>query len=464
MAAFLISVGIKKITIKVAGINICAIPYFSAETLPTDPVLFGIYTTGVKTHTIVADGIDKFIYDTSSDANYLNSVGVGKNPHELIGLINAGSISSSAVSTAGGNPAAMTQNTLTFAEDPAYQSVVNTLTRSIFILNNAKQSIKEYTKSSALTSSIKIKPLTLDESDNYKFLVLQMIKAGQAAQILKDVLGSSTILTATEVQKATLSSAMTQLGKIKSSVGQSTSLETQISEMINVFKKLEENYKIIKGTAEKANKSITDNPNTPTSIAAMQDEVSLYNKILAQIESIKTNANAIYDFIDFLIGTNVPRQGASTLTSPQYEKSRKAFKVLTRLSERMMSSAIKVMPGLNDFEAALIIAANFAMQSLTILNEMTIEIKEFLEYSAPVTDLKLTIDDSTLNDKSEDSEEALSNVYQLQTKTTNKKVPFGQEERTAAALNKNSNEPILKDVAETKTYVSILRELMKYSN
>jgi len=233
--------------------------------------------------------------------------------------------------------------------------------------------------------------------------------------------------------------------------------------MINVFKKLQENYKIIKGTAEKANKSITDNPTDTASIAVIQDEASLYNKILAQIESIKTNANAIYDFIDFLIGPDVPRQGASTLTPSQTTKSRTAFKELKRLSERMMSSAIEVMPGLNDFEAALIIAANFAMQSLTILNEMTIEIKEFLEYSAPVTDLKLTIDDSTLNDKSEDSEEALSNVYQLQTKTTNKKVPFGQEDRTAAALNTNSNKPILKQVAETKIYESILRELMKYS-
>ena len=65
--------------------------------------------------------------------------------------------------------------------------------------------------------------------------------------------------------------------------------------------------------------------------------------------------------------------------------------------------------------------------------------------------------------KVESEEAKMLNPQQISTDKSNKE-PFGQEDRTAAALNTNSNKPILMQVPESKIYESILRELMKYSN
>lgn len=66
------------------------------------------------------------------------------------------------------------------------------------------------------------------------------------------------------------------------------------------------------------------------------------------------------------------------------------------------------------------------------------------------------------NTKSKKSVEYKDNVNNIP--DFRKDIPMGGEDRTAAALNTNSNKPILMQVPESKIYESILRELMKYSN
>ena len=85
-----------------------------------------------------------------------------------------------------------------------------------------------------------------------------------------------------------------------------------------------------------------------------------------------------------------------------------------------------------------------------------------VEYLNSASDILDAASDALSDTKSNKSRNDISNnVFDVT--DFQKAEPMGGEERTAAALNTNSNKPILKQVAETKIYESILRELMKYS-
>jgi len=113
------------------------------------------------------------------------------------------------------------------------------------------------------------------------------------------------------------------------------------------------------------------------------------------------------------------------------------------------------------------LAQMYSIQTvLTVMNEIseylistmnidiTLSYNEYLNKSLqilqPLADFK-----SKKNTEYEDNIVSISN-------SRKDEPPFGQEERSAAALNTNSDDPILKQVAESKIYEVILRELMKY--